>query len=272
MYDDLRLVTSGTITLEFRCFGSFAFQSHSGWCKGPARTRGGELLEYLATHVRAAASRELLYEVLWPNLDTEQSSHRLHVAASGARAALRRELNLVNPIVFVDGAYAWSSSIRVRTDIDVVESCLADGSAEALIRGVKAYSGQFLAGATADWVMPLRTRYEHMYVTMLESLATKAYEAHDYARATHYALELIAADGAHERATQLAMLGLAKAGRRTLALVECDRLEQHLRKWLGVGLTSETRTLRAQILRGEIGLSISDSTSGGEGLTRAPVG
>ncbi len=256
MYDTyVRTEARTGLGLEFRCLGPFSFRGSGVWRKGPARTRGGELLEYLASHARAGMSRESLCEMLWPELDADQSGARLHVAVSGARAALRGEVQGRNAILFVDGAYSWNPAIPISTDIDVFEHCVVDGSVEALVRAVSLYAGEFLAGGSAEWMIPLRIRCEQMYVGALEALAQRAFEAGDYTRATYYALELIEVDGAHERATQLAMAGFAKAGRRMLALEQCDRLERKLRKSFSVGLTSETRELRDQIARGEVGLA-----------------
>jgi DNA-binding SARP family transcriptional activator len=244
--------TAGRVTLEFRCLGSFSFYGSSRWCTAPGRARGGQFLAYLASHPRAPVSRDSLSEALWPDEETPQSAHRLHLAVSGARAALRAEVPNVNPILFVDGSYAWSPLIEIKSDTDRLERCFNDGSPAALAEGVGMYGGQFLAGDDADWVLPLRVRYEHMYVTMLEGLASEALRSGDYARATNFALELIAVDRANERATQLAMLSSARAGHRAVALAEFDSLERYLRKWLGVEPTAETRRLRLRILDGDV--------------------
>jgi DNA-binding SARP family transcriptional activator len=238
--------------LFFRCLGLFALRSSGGWRRGPARSRGGELLEYLVTYSRAAVARETLCDVLWPDLDADQSAHRLHLAVSGARSSLRSEGPALNPILFVDGSYSWNPRLEIQRDTDVLERCFEDGSSAAFARGVEAYAGQFLAGATAEWVLPLRVRYEHMYMAMLESLASTALEARDFARGANYALELVAVDRTHERASQLAMICLAKTGCRTLALAEFEKVERHLWRSLGVKPMAETERLRDQILGGDL--------------------
>lgn len=238
--------------LLFRCLGLFALRSSGAWRRGPTRSRGGELLEYLVSHSRAAVSRETLCDNLWPELDADQSAHRLHLAVSGARSALRCEVPTLNPILFTDGSYSWNPGLEIQRDTDVLERCFVDGTPAAFARGVDAYAGQFLTGATAEWILPLRVRYEHMYMAMLESLAGCAIEARDFARGAMYALELVAVDRTHERASQLAMICLAKTGRRTLALAEYESVRRQLWRSLGVKPTAETERLRKQILGGEI--------------------
>ncbi|MGA8575374.1 MAG: bacterial transcriptional activator domain-containing protein [Candidatus Cybelea sp.] len=238
-------------TIEFRCLGLFAFRAPDGpWQKAPSRAGGGQFLRYLANHTAASVACESLADALWPELDAAQSAHRLHIAASGARTALRPLAPNVNPIVYSHSTYGWNPRLQILRDIDVLERYFEDGSTSAYLKGAQVYAGAFLSGDNADWVVPLRVRFEHMYATMLESLATTALEAHDYARANSFALELVAVDRANERATQLAMLSFARTGRRAQALAEYDDLERYLRKWLNVSPTSETTSLRTRIVEG----------------------
>lgn len=238
-------------TIEFRCLGLFAFRVPNGpWLKAPSRAAGGQFLRYLASHPASCVGRNLLADALWPELDAGQSAHRLHIAASGARSALRSVVPNLNPIVYSNSTYGWSPELRILRDIDILERCFEERTPSASLNGVRAYAGAFLSGDNADWVIPLRVRFEHMYAAMLESLAINALEGHDYARATYFALELVAIDRANEHATQLAMLSFARTGRRAQALAEYDDLERYLRKWLNVVPTPETTTLRTSIANG----------------------
>ncbi|MGB8519640.1 MAG: bacterial transcriptional activator domain-containing protein [Candidatus Tumulicola sp.] len=238
-------------TIEFRCLGLFAFRvPNEAWQRAPSRAAGGHFLRYLANHVNASVACQSLADALWPDLDAGESAHRLHIAASGARTALRSIVPGVNPIVYLDSTYGWNPELRILRDIDVLEECFDRGTPDAYSHGVKIYAGAFLSGDNSDWVVPLRVRFEHMYATMLESLANNALEVCDYAHATNFALELVAVDRANERATQLTMISFARTGRRAQALAEYDDLERYLRRWLNVEPTLETQNLRASIVKG----------------------
>src|ERR1700722_1291413 len=238
--------------LEFRCLGTFAFLGSTGWREGPARARGRSFLEYLASHARAAIARSVLIDALWPDLESDECAHRLHLAASGARMALREASSGPNPILYRDDSYCWHRTVRVVADTDRFSACYADGSVAAMTEGVRMYAGQFLAGESGEWLLPIRTRYEHMYVTMLERLAQDAARRKDYAGGTDLALKAVAADPAHEGATRLAMLCLAKSGRRAVALAEYDSLERYLQRWLSVKPMTETATLRDRIRQDDV--------------------
>jgi DNA-binding SARP family transcriptional activator len=240
-------------TIEFRCLGLFAFRVPDGpWQRAPSPAAGGQFLRYLANHTCSSIARESLADALWPDLDTAQSAHRLHIAASGARAALRVVAPAVNAIVYSDATYGWSPKVRILRDVDSLERCFKEASSTAYLEGIRAYAGSFLTGDNADWVVPLRVRYEHMYATMLETLATNALDTQDYARANYFALALIEVDRANERATQLAMLSFACTGRRAQALAEYSSLERYLRRCLNVTPTSETTSLRDRIATGDL--------------------
>ncbi|HTA55909.1 MAG TPA: bacterial transcriptional activator domain-containing protein [Candidatus Acidoferrales bacterium] len=238
--------------LEFRCLGTFAFSSCDGWREGPSRTRGRALLQYLVSHARSAIPRSALIEALWPDCELADCAHRLHLAVSGARLALRDEKHRLNPIVHRDDSYGWHSSIRVVADTDRFVSCYNTRTMESMAEGVEIYAGPFLAGEPGDWLLPLRTRYEHMYVTMLERLALTAAQCDDYAGATGYALRAVAVDPAHEGAVRIAMLCLAKSGRRAAALAEYENLNRYLKRWLGVGPMPDTTALHDSIRSGQL--------------------
>lgn len=237
--------------LEFRCLGTFAFSACGCWHAGPGRSRGRAFLQYLASHARAAVPRAVLAEALWPDLDAEECTHRLHLAVSGARSALREASPSLNPILYRGESYAWHPNVRVIADTDRFVACYNSSKVEAMMEGVEIYAGPFLSGETDDWLLPLRTRYEHMYVTMLERLALNAVKHNDYAAGTDFALKAVAVDPAHEGATRLAMLCLAHSGRRAAALAEYGNLKQYLRRWLGVNPMPETKSLCRQIHDGK---------------------
>jgi DNA-binding SARP family transcriptional activator len=62
----------------------------------------------------------------------------------------------------------------------------------------------------------------------------------------------VAVDPAHEGAVRLAMLCLARSGRRGAALTEYENLKRYLRRWLGVAPMPETTQLRNSLHRGNL--------------------
>jgi DNA-binding SARP family transcriptional activator len=236
--------------LHVRCLGAFAFRSDGGWNYGPSFKRGRELLQYLATYPRAAASRETLAEAFWPELDADAVRHRVHLAVAGARAALRAVVPAVDAICCNGGSYAWHPGLSVDTDYAEFFACDREGTTDALRRGIGLYSGEYCAGESAEWMHPMRVRASSMYVSMLERLAADAVAHCDNAAALEFGLQLVEADRGHEGATRLVMRALAALGRRAAAVAEYDALTRWLRRHLNVTPSRATAALREEIASG----------------------
>jgi DNA-binding SARP family transcriptional activator len=196
-------VPTADLTLHVRCLGTFSYRANGDWQSGPAFKRGREFLQYLSSYPRAALSRETLVEAFWPEVGLDAVRHRLHLAATGARAALRAVLPEIDAIRCVGNGYQWHPAIRINSDYEDLLGCCRDGTDAALKHGIALYAGEFCAGEVAEWMYALRARALHSYTTMLERLAEAAITRADYSAALNYALQLIEIDRGHEEATRL---------------------------------------------------------------------
>ena len=236
--------------LQVRCLGTFAFRAAGTWSAGPPFKRGRELLQYLVSYPRVAASRETLAEAFWPSLDGECVTHRLHLAVSGARAALRAAFPDVEVIQCNGGSYTWHPAVHIESDFESLLSSYRSNEIRALESGVALYTGEYLAGENADWIYPLRARCANAYVTMLERLVELSSERGDRIGALEYAMRLLETDRAHEGATRTAMRLLAATGRRGAALSEYEALARYLRRHLAIEPSEQTTALRDEIIAG----------------------
>jgi DNA-binding SARP family transcriptional activator len=255
------LGTAGQSPRELRInlLGGLSILVRDRWESGPPPMRGRRVIQYLALHRNSVASRERLSELLWPRLDADDATHRLHVAVSGARAYLRRALGGVDAIRCVRGGYAWSQDVSIVTDvIEFLEA--ACGPREDLQRAHSLYSGELLSGDDDDWIEPLRVRCAAVYASVLERLADNAVSQGEFAQALGLGLELVAMDRGHEGASRLVMRCFGALGRRGRALAEFEALRAHLRKHLGLEPTAETRQLIRAVL-GEAEERISQSSA-----------
>jgi DNA-binding SARP family transcriptional activator len=237
-------------TLHVRCLGSFAFRGTDTWSSGPAFKRGRELLEYFAAYAEHAVPRDTLVEAFWPNFDGPSAAHRLHIAVSGARAALRVVVPCSDPIRARAGRYLWDPVLDVRSDLKHFLDLASQKTVAAMRAGVAMYAGEFLAGEDADWIYPLRVRCASAYATMLEGLAGDASRRNDHADALDYALRLAEVDRAHEGAARIAMQALAALGRRGAALAEYDQLAKYLDRHLGIAPSAATQDVRSAVVAG----------------------
>jgi DNA-binding SARP family transcriptional activator len=241
------------VALRFRCFGHFVCLDDPVRKQSSGQRRGREFLQYLVAHRDAPVARDALAYAFWPDLETDAIVHRLHVAVSGARAALRPATRGLDPFRCVGVSYSWHPSIRLHVDVDDFEACYKNGSLAAMREAVALYQGSFLAGEGGDWVIPLRVRYESELLTMIERLIADRMAERDYPAAIDLALRAIAVDRAHEGITRVAMTCFGRLGRRASALGEYDALASYLRKVLGVEPMRATQELRDAIRDGDLG-------------------
>jgi DNA-binding SARP family transcriptional activator len=241
--------------LDVRLLGEFAIRVGDRWEPGPPPMRGRCLIQYLAVHRTGVTPRERLAEAIWPELDGDTATHRLHIAVSGARAYLRRALHGIDAIRCVHGGYAWSPDVVVSTDVETFLEAARGERPEELQRAKSLYGGELLASEAAEWIEPLRVRCAAAYVSVVERLAEHAISYGEYGAALALGLELVAFDRGHEGASRLVMRCFAALGRRGRALAEYEALRAHLRKHLGLEPAPETR----QLIRAVVGQAEPDA-------------
>jgi DNA-binding SARP family transcriptional activator len=251
--------------LELRLLGEFAIRVGERWEPGPPPMRGRTVVQWLAIHHTGATPRERLAEAMWPELDAEVATHRLHIAVSGARAYLRRALGGADAIRCVRSGYAWAQDLAVVTDVDAFLDAARGTSADELLRAKTLYRGDLLASDAADWIEPVRVRCAAAYVSVLERLAENAVSYGEYGSALSLGLELVAFDRGHEGASRLVMRCFAALGRRGRALAEYEALRAHLRKHLGLEPAPETR----QLIRAIVGQAEPDAIAQKRGAFKA---
>lgn len=233
--------------LYVRCLGNFQYRGGGSWESGPAFKHGREFLEYMTAYPRGAASYHTLEEAFWPGRESDSVRHRLHVAAAGARAALRSALPSVESIRVLPGAYAWHPAIDIKSDYQQLLECCDEGTIESMKHGIALYRGEFCSGESAEWMYALRARASAAYVTMLQALADAALQRGDNHTAVRYALQLVEADRGHEGATRLAMRAFVAMGSRGAALEKYEALRRWLRLYLAVEPSAATRALRDEV-------------------------
>jgi DNA-binding SARP family transcriptional activator len=241
--------TIASATVEVRFFGTFMFRSNGAWTSGPALKRGREFLQYLWCRPHGVAARDALIEALWPEISPESVTHRLHLAVSGARAALRSVIPAADVIRCNGVGYEWNPAIAIASDVDALLAATRHDDDATMERAVELYRGEFLAGESAEWIDPMRVHCTNAYVTILERLAERSFDHDDLPRALDYASLLVRTDRAHEGATRLLMRALSASGRRGAALTEFSMLAVYLQKHLGLEPSAPTRALRDAIIR-----------------------
>ena len=230
-------------TLVVRCLGQFGMLSPDGWQSGPPLKKGRELLAYLVTHQRTVAAKDKLIEAFWPSSDGSEGTHRVHLAVSGARTALKTVLPGFDAIRSVGGGYAWNPALHVASDVEEFLACANAATLSSCLTGVELYRGDFLAGNRGDWIEPIRIRCSSNYLEMLLRLADDELARGEHRRAVEYGLRIMESDPGHEAGARTLMRAFAAVGRRSAALIHYDGLRAYLQRHIGVQPSEETTRL-----------------------------
>jgi DNA-binding SARP family transcriptional activator len=238
------------VMVEFRFLGTFAVRCGGSWHPGPPPKKGRELLQYLGTYPRRVATRDELAAAFWPGIDIDAVVHRLHLAASGARAYLRNLSGGSDALQCIGGGYAWSPGIVVTSDAERFIASTRSATPQALRSAVDLYGGDYLAGDYAEWLHPTRVRIAAARACALEAIARDHLERGSFATALAFGLDLVEAEPGHETGTRLVMRSYAALGQRTRALEQYNYLKKYLAREIGVEPTDETHRLAFELVGG----------------------
>ena len=229
----------GAVSVEIDLLDGFAVRvdgmrvQDAAW----ARRDAAAVVKVLALTEGRRLHREQLIERLWPGLDVDAASPRLHKAAHYARramdrrdaVALRDEMVSLLPGVSVDiDAAGFERDARAALDAGGVTP-----AEEVLDR----YGATLLpADLYAEWAADSRERLAELR----EALLRQARRWRD----------ILDEDPLDEEAHVGLMRELARAGDTRAALRQYERLDRTLRRELGVAPGPEASALREHLIRG----------------------
>lgn len=204
--------------IALRTFGAVHLAAEDGAPIGGAagQRRLLALLAVVAASGSAGISRERLLALLWPESDEEK-----------ARRALAQGIYHARRTVGVEELFTGVADLRLNrasldADVLLFEDAIAAGDLE---RAAELYAGPFLdgfhlAGSSEfeQWAASQRASYERRVVATLDTLAKRAEDAGDHARAVEWRRRAVAIDPLDSLATTRFMSALAAAGDRAGAI------------------------------------------------------
>jgi LuxR family transcriptional regulator, maltose regulon positive regulatory protein len=255
---DYRPATGG---LEVRCFGAFEVARDGvvvhDWRRDKART----LLKHLIAR-RGSISRDILLDLLWPELDTESAARNLRVTLHALRRAVSGKHADGDFVLTRADAYELNRDKDVWIDIEVFSSLVETGRRLERQGRPSAAMGRFEAAQLlyrddyliedlyADWTFGPRERLKDDYLLVVTRLADAALEAGDDERCIEYCHKLLARDPCREDAYQRLMRCHTRLGRRSRALRWYQLCRETLQRELGLEPNEVTRGLAAHIAAG----------------------
>ncbi len=262
--EPLRLISLG----QFQLFRGERLIDDRAWGRRAAK----RLFKILIAHRGRLVPREVLIELLWPEVAPDAGGNRLKALVHHLRrvlepdpaAAFQAGLSADAPSTFVvrEGEqYGFDLRSPYRLDADEFRDEVARAerlAREGLAEEARAhwaaadalYRGDFLEeDLYEDWCALERAELQEMHQRVLEALASTSLATGDAERAAEYCRRALAADPLREAMHRLHLRALYRAGRRAEALRAHQVFRQLLRRELGVGPVAETEAVYEGILR-----------------------
>ncbi len=245
MLGTLRVVRGPRITTRFRTHKAAA------------------LLAFLAHHCPQRHSRELLIDMLWPDMSLESGRSGLSMALSSLRGLLdgEEEGEATGPSVILAGRTTIGlDPERVTTDTGFFEETLTrlktggeiapEDRLRRLEEAVAVYRGELLPGFYQEWIFAERARLQSLCREALMEISSGRLGAGDRAGALEAARRAAALDSLHEETQRTYIRLLLESAQPAAALRQYRSLEERFRKELGAAPHLDTRNLVASLLPG----------------------
>ncbi len=222
----------------------------------------GALLAFLAYHRDQAHQRDVLIELLWPEVEPAAGRARLSVALSSLRHQMEPPGTPTGAVIQADRFSVRLNPDTVTTDVAAFQATLkraaqAQSTTErlqALSAAANLYLGPLLPGFYEDWITGEQERLAGLYFEAINNLIAHLEEAGDLGGALEYARQAIRQDPVREEMHQSLMRLLAAAGQPGAALRQYKEIERLLDEQVGEEPSAALRTLARQIER-QSGLS-----------------
>ncbi len=231
--------------LIVRLFGHVRFEFEG--TKWPLRVplKGIELLAYLAAHRAVPISRTFLAELMWPDDDPETG-----------RTNLRRHLHVLArglpPAASAPYVLATMQTVRWNPDAPALIDTIAfseAGAAGKVADAIDWYTGEFLEGFHADWIVIERERLRALQLDYFRASLQRKRSERDLAGALGDVARMLAIDPWREDAIRTEMQLRAQLGDRSGALGAYRAFAERLRAELDTEPAPETRAAHEALAR-----------------------
>jgi DNA-binding SARP family transcriptional activator len=248
--------------LEIRCFGHFDVLRDGQVIQDWRRDKARSLLKHLVAN-RGSIQRDVLLDLLWPELEPDAAQRNLRVTLHALRRAVESGSDQSTPYVLTRGdAYELNPDAQVWVDIHVFRN-LYDQAASFWRRGcmdeaIRAYESAealyrddyLLDDLYEEWTSIPREQLKDQYLLVVTRLADAALMREDYERCIEYCHKVLGRDVSREDAYQRLMRCHAEMGRPGRALRWYELCREILERDLNVEPNDLTVQLAKRIVTG----------------------
>ena len=233
------------VDLEVHLLGGFHIQLNGETLTPLIQSRQQSLLAYLIMHAGSPQSRQQVAFCFWPDSTEERAYGNLRFTIH----QLRRSCPHLVPFLDISqSTMQWRPPAFFRLDVTLLEDLVAQAyvtpdvvqACQLLVQASELYRGELLPGCYDDWILPLRERFSHFYLQLLQRLVDQYTEQGKYRSAIDYAQKLQSYDPLREISYRRLMELYEAASDRAAALHVYHDCLTTLERELGVEPTVET--------------------------------
>lgn len=244
-------------TLRFYLFGKLHVETNGRLVQKIEPRKAEELLAFLLLHRDQPQSREHLADILWGELEPEQSKAYLRKALWQLQSILDSQGG--KGIILVDGEWLqinphgnfWLDVKNLDDSFRSIQGMrgkdLHAEQVNSLQQAVSLYRGDLLGGWYQDWCLYERERLQHLYLAMLDKLMDHCETHENFENGVILGEKILQYDRARERTHRRLMRLFYRGGDRTAALRQYQKCVAALREELDVGPAERTRLLYENI-------------------------
>jgi DNA-binding SARP family transcriptional activator len=247
-------------TIEIRLFGKLGVccdeRPLAGFDAGKVR----DLLSYLLLYRDRPHRREALATLLWGSIPAAQSKKYLRQALWQLQAGLEAQREpAAGQVLLVEPEWVhFNPGVELWLDVAIFEQVFArfEGTpgqqlnareCQTLQEAVQLYGGDLLEECYEDWCVYERTRFQTMYLAMLDKLMGYCEAHREYEAGISYGAQILRYDRASERTHRRLMRLYYLLDDRTAALRQYERCVAALAEELDVRPARQTVALHDQI-------------------------
>lgn len=198
--------------------------------------QGCNLLAYMVLNRKMGYSASMLYEALWPDMDSDDPYSAIKNVVYRLRNALAC-IGLKDLVLASHGTFILNPAYTIYTDVDRlegackrIEASSKTESKKRLYEGLSAlYKGGLLAShETNSWLLPKATYYQNRYIQQIKKYLELLNSQHDYFEIQRVAVEALAIDG-HDGDLHCSLINaILDQGNRSIARAHYKQAEQYL--------------------------------------------
>jgi len=247
--------------IQIRCFGRFEVFRDGEPVRHWRRRAACTLLKYLVVH-RGPVHRDVLLDLLWPDMPAETSLNRLRVTLHTLRQALMpsRAQDASDDLVLnVGPTYVLNPATLVWVDADAFSAHFEAGLRLERLGRLDEAGREYAAAETLyrddflledlyeDWTVLRREELTDQYLLVLNKLGQYCLRTHDVEGCIARCHKLLAKEPCSEEAYQRLIRCYVELGQHRRAGRWYDICERTLRQQLDVSPSEETRRLHREI-------------------------